>query len=109
MRREDPLGRQRPEYKRNVAVEREGTRKPVQPKTVTVGDIRIARPSRNVIPGEVWLSVDVRHPESPAIDAIEAEVREAVAAACARDGLPHQVDRIWDSLPETPRARLRKA
>ena len=35
MRREDPLGRQRPEYKRNVAVEREGTRKPVQPKTVT--------------------------------------------------------------------------
>ena len=37
MRREDPLGRQRPEYKRNVAVEREGTRKPVQPKTVTDG------------------------------------------------------------------------
>ena len=66
---------------------------------VTVGDIRIARPSRNVIPGEVWLSVDVRHPESPVIDAIEAEVREAVATACARDGLPHQVDRIWDSPP----------
>ena len=66
---------------------------------VTVGDIRIARPSRNVIPGEVWLSVDVRHPEAAVIDAIEAEVREAVAAACARDGLPHQVDRIWNSPP----------
>jgi len=66
---------------------------------VTVGDIRIARPSRNVIPGEVWLSVDVRHPEAAVIDAIEAEVRETVAAACARDGLPHKVDRIWDSPP----------
>lgn len=37
MKREDPLGRQPPEYTRNVKVERPSTRKGAQPKTVTDG------------------------------------------------------------------------
>jgi len=37
VKREDPLGRQPPEYTRNVKVERPSTRKGAQPKTVTDG------------------------------------------------------------------------
>jgi beta-ureidopropionase / N-carbamoyl-L-amino-acid hydrolase len=62
---------------------------------VTVGELRIAKPSRNVIPGEVWFSVDIRHPEEAVIEAMDRELRAAVDEACARDGLPSKVERIW--------------
>ncbi|WP_159716094.1 Zn-dependent hydrolase [Geminicoccus flavidas] len=65
----------------------------------TVGEIKIAKPSRNVIPGEVWFTVDLRHPETTTVDAMERDLRAAVEAACARDGLPFQVERLWDSPP----------
>ncbi len=61
----------------------------------TVGEIGIARPSRNVIPGEVFFSVDMRHPEEPVIEAMDEALRGAVAEACARDALPHEVEQIW--------------
>jgi N-carbamoyl-L-amino-acid hydrolase len=61
----------------------------------TVGDLRIAKPSRNVIPGEVTFTVDVRHPEHEVIEAMDSKLRAAVAEACARDVLPHEVDQIW--------------
>ncbi|WP_191058084.1 M20 family metallo-hydrolase [Geminicoccus harenae] len=65
----------------------------------TVGEIKIAKPSRNVIPGEVWFTVDLRHPETATVDAMERDLRAAVEAACARDELPFQVERLWDSPP----------
>jgi N-carbamoyl-L-amino-acid hydrolase len=65
----------------------------------TVGELRIAKPSRNVIPGEVWFSVDIRHPEAAEIEAMELALRLEVEEACARDGLPHKVERIWDFPP----------
>mgnify|MGYP005844354983 CR=1 FL=1 len=61
----------------------------------TVGELRIAKPSRNVIPGEVFFTVDMRHPEHAVIEAMEAKLRAAVDDACARDGLPHKVEQIW--------------
>jgi N-carbamoyl-L-amino-acid hydrolase len=61
----------------------------------TVGDLRIAKPSRNVIPGEVTFTVDIRHPEHEIIEVMDRELREAVAEACARDSLPFDVDQIW--------------
>jgi beta-ureidopropionase / N-carbamoyl-L-amino-acid hydrolase len=62
---------------------------------VTVGELRIARPSRNVIPGEVWFSVDIRHPEEAVIEEMDLKLRLEVEEACVRDGLPHKVERIW--------------
>jgi N-carbamoyl-L-amino-acid hydrolase len=60
-----------------------------------VGDLRIAKPSRNVIPGEVWFTVDLRHPEEPHIEAMDAALREAVKAACEPLGLDAEVNQIW--------------
>jgi len=72
MRREDPLGRQRPEYKRNVAVEREGTRKPVQPKTVTDG-------GRD--PSPAGAHRDPYMPRSADLIGYDPKLRPAIAAA----------------------------
>jgi N-carbamoyl-L-amino-acid hydrolase len=61
----------------------------------TVGDIRIAKPSRNVIPGEVTFTVDMRHPDGAVIDVMEGRLRAALTEACARDELPYSCERIW--------------
>ena len=61
----------------------------------TVGDIRIAKPSRNVIPGEVSFTVDMRHPECAVIDVMEERLRAELAEACGRDGLAFVCERIW--------------
>jgi N-carbamoyl-L-amino-acid hydrolase len=66
---------------------------------VTVGDIRVAKPSRNVIPGEVWFPVDIRHPEEAVIDEIDRRLRLEVEEACNRDALPHKVDQLWHFPP----------
>ena len=61
----------------------------------TVGTIEIARPSRNVIPGEVAFTVDMRHPEGPVIDAMEDGLRAALAEACGPLGMDWSCERIW--------------
>jgi N-carbamoyl-L-amino-acid hydrolase len=66
---------------------------------VTVGDIRVAKPSRNVIPGEVWFPVDIRHPEEAVIEEIDRRLRLEVEEACTRDALPHKVDQLWHFPP----------
>jgi N-carbamoyl-L-amino-acid hydrolase len=61
----------------------------------TVGELKIAKPSRNVIPGEVTFSVDLRHPQHEVVEAMDQKLRAAVAEACARDSLPHVVEQLW--------------
>jgi N-carbamoyl-L-amino-acid hydrolase len=65
----------------------------------TVGEIKIAKPSRNVIPGEVWFPVDIRHPEEAVIEEIDRRLRLEVEEACNRDALPHKVDQLWHFPP----------
>jgi len=62
---------------------------------VTVGVIDARPASRNIVPGSVIFSVDLRHPDPPVIEALDAKLRAAVAEACARDSLPHDVERLW--------------
>ncbi len=50
----------------------------------TVGEAVIAAPSRNVIPGEIAFTVDVRSPESTTLDAIDADLRAAIAEIAPR-------------------------
>jgi N-carbamoyl-L-amino-acid hydrolase len=55
--------------------------------------------SPNVVPGEVFLTVDIRHPESAVLDAMERELEAALAAAAAPQGLAVASARIWDQPP----------
>jgi beta-ureidopropionase / N-carbamoyl-L-amino-acid hydrolase len=65
----------------------------------TVGFMQVKPNSRNVVPGEVRFSVDLRHADAAALDAMEVELR----AACKRTGrdldLAFAVDKVTDYPP----------
>jgi N-carbamoyl-L-amino-acid hydrolase len=52
-----------------------------------------------VVPGEVFLTVDLRHPEVAVLEAMEAELNAALGAACDPLGLSVVSTRIWDQPP----------
>lgn len=67
----------------------------------TIGTIQLANPSRNVIPGDVTLTVDLRNP----VDADLEKMRQAVAGAldeiCAKRGVTGRLANYWHS-PAVP-------
>jgi beta-ureidopropionase / N-carbamoyl-L-amino-acid hydrolase len=65
----------------------------------TVGLIEVKPNSRNVVPGEAFFTVDVRHPDSAVLDAIEHEMNAAFAAALSDFDLSGVLTRIWDQPP----------
>jgi N-carbamoyl-L-amino-acid hydrolase len=64
-----------------------------------VGLIENKPNSRNVIPGEVFFSVDFRHPDEKVLDAMEAKFRTALAAVMPPLQLTYSEARIWQSPP----------
>jgi N-carbamoyl-L-amino-acid hydrolase len=64
-----------------------------------VGLIENKPNSRNVIPGEVFFSVDFRHPEETVLDAMEAKFRAALADVMPPLQLTYTEARIWQSPP----------
>jgi N-carbamoyl-L-amino-acid hydrolase len=65
----------------------------------TVGEAVIAAPSRNVIPGEIAFTVDVRSPEAKTLDAIDKELREAIAEIAPRRKAAIELTAIWRKEP----------
>ena len=62
---------------------------------VTVGDIRSPSPRATSSRARSGSRSTSATRKSPSSRRWSRGLREAVAEACARDGLPHQVDRIW--------------
>jgi N-carbamoyl-L-amino-acid hydrolase len=65
----------------------------------TVGSMRVGPNSPNVVPGEVFLTVDLRHPEAAVLETMEAELDAALRAACDPLGLSLASTKIWDQPP----------
>lgn len=65
----------------------------------TVGFMQVKPNSRNVVPGEVRLSVDLRHAEKPELDAMEAEMRAACAKLAERGGVGIDIKCVTDYPP----------
>ena len=63
----------------------------------TVGTLSLLPFSRNVIPGSVALTIDTRHPSDPALDQMDAMIRQAVAEIAQRRGLSIHIDELWHS------------
>ncbi len=59
----------------------------------TVGILECRPGSTNVVPGEVFLTVDLRHPDDATLDAMEAELHRRLAEALA--GVDFVCERIW--------------
>jgi N-carbamoyl-L-amino-acid hydrolase len=69
------------------------------PAVGTVGLVEVRPNSRNVIPGEVFFTVDFRNPDAAVLEEMEAEFGRAVAAVRDETGLTIDWKRIWDSPP----------
>jgi beta-ureidopropionase / N-carbamoyl-L-amino-acid hydrolase len=63
----------------------------------TVGLIENRPNSRNVIPGEVFFTVDVRHPDEAVLDKMEARMRAALPAILDPLKLAYEEKSIWTS------------
>jgi N-carbamoyl-L-amino-acid hydrolase len=65
----------------------------------TVGFMQVRPNSPNVIPGEVFFTVDLRHPETKTLEAMESELRAAITNACKPQNLESKVSKILDQPP----------
>lgn len=65
----------------------------------TVGLMQVKPNSPNVVPGEVFFTVDLRHPESAILDAMEKELHAAIAEACKPQNLENKIVKILDQPP----------
>ena len=66
---------------------------------ITFGVIAARPASRNTVPGEVSLTVDIRHPNDDGLDALEACVREEVAFASSLRDAEWDLKTVWVSAP----------
>jgi N-carbamoyl-L-amino-acid hydrolase len=55
--------------------------------------------SPNVVPGEVYLTVDLRHPDRAVLEKMDAALASALPEVCEPLGLSATSNRIWDQAP----------
>jgi N-carbamoyl-L-amino-acid hydrolase len=67
------------------------------PGVASVGLIENRPNSRNVVPGEVFFTVDLRHPEEAVLDQMEKDYRAALSDIAAGEKLEIDEKRIWIS------------
>ncbi|MGH7248639.1 MAG: hydantoinase/carbamoylase family amidase, partial [Pseudomonadota bacterium] len=65
----------------------------------TVGLIENRPNSRNVVPGEVFFTVDFRHPQEKVLDLMETDLRAALGEVLEPLNLSYREARIWESPP----------
>jgi N-carbamoyl-L-amino-acid hydrolase len=63
----------------------------------TVGVITVKPNSRNTIAGEVFFTVDMRHPDEAALTRMNMELQRAIVEVCTPLGLRHECTEIWHS------------
>jgi beta-ureidopropionase / N-carbamoyl-L-amino-acid hydrolase len=68
---------------------------PDEASRLTVGDVQVAEPSRNVIPGQVTLQVDVRHTDEARLAELDRQLRTHAATAADREGVTVVVEERW--------------
>jgi N-carbamoyl-L-amino-acid hydrolase len=77
------------------------------PKAVgTIGEAVIAKPSRNVIPGEIAFTVDCRSADAGIMDALDRDLRAAAAEIAARRKVEITLDLVWRKPPTHFDAKL---
>jgi beta-ureidopropionase / N-carbamoyl-L-amino-acid hydrolase len=60
----------------------------------TVGMVRVHPNSRNVIPGQVQFSIDLRNASDALCEAMDADIRQVAAALSLRTGLPIRIEPV---------------
>ncbi len=65
----------------------------------TVGMVNVYPNSRNVIPGKVFVAIDIRHPNDEVLAQMGASVREGIAAIAGGIGLGMELEEIFYYAP----------
>jgi beta-ureidopropionase / N-carbamoyl-L-amino-acid hydrolase len=65
----------------------------------TVGEAVIAKPSRNVIPGEIAFTIDCRSADATIMDALDKDLRAAIAEIAARRKVEVTLELVWRKAP----------
>lgn len=76
-----------------------------KPAVSTVGLVKVGPNSRNTIPGSVFFTVDLRHPQDETLLVMQGEFEAALADICDPLGLAYDCREIWHS----PAAHFDKA
>lgn len=65
----------------------------------TVGEMSVFPNSRNTIPGEVFLTIDIRNPDENRLAEMARELRVCVTDCIDKHELDFDLDEIWDKPP----------
>ena len=65
----------------------------------TVGEMSVLPNSRNTIPGEVFLTVDIRNPDAQVLADMDEKLRSRIAASNIGRGVECELVEIWDKAP----------
>ncbi len=65
----------------------------------TVGELYVRPNSRNTIPGEVWLSVDLRHPDDEVLSQMAAQLTRHIEEIQRQRTVRIEAEPIWHSPP----------
>lgn len=65
----------------------------------TIGEMKIDNPSRNVIPGDLAFTIDVRSADSKTLDKLHNAIVAAAAEIAARRKVKVDVEKIWRKEP----------
>ncbi len=65
----------------------------------TVGFLQVKPNSPNVVPGEVFFTVDLRHPDANILEVLDDEFRSSVDDICRLEGLQVAILKILDQPP----------
>ena len=69
-----------------------------QPKAVvTIGSIKAHPGSINTIPGEVFFTLDLRHPDGKILSNLDRSLWNLVKNVCSLEGLKYEIDLIWEA------------
>jgi N-carbamoyl-L-amino-acid hydrolase len=83
-----------------IVLAMEGIAKKHGPNAVgTVGEAVIAKPSRNVIPGEIAFTVDCRSADAAIMDALDKDLRARVTEIAARRKVEVDLELVWRKAP----------
>ncbi len=67
----------------------------------TVGMAEVRPNSRNTIPGSVFLTIDLRHPDADTLRAMANDLEATCRRICEAQGLTAELEEIWHSPPIT--------
>ena len=65
----------------------------------TVGEMSVMPNSRNTIPGEVFLTIDIRNPDDRVLAEMAEQIESRVAVIAEKHGVQCELDEIWDKAP----------